>query len=122
MRILYGVQATEQGHISRARAMAHALKQHPDVDVTWLFSGRPRESLFDMNPFRDFQHRAGLTFLTETGRLRYRKIIMANRYWQFIRDVRRLYVKAYDLVVTDYEPITAWAGNLKKQPVLGIGH
>ena len=122
MRILYGVQATGQGHISRARAMAHALKQHPDVDVTWLFSGRPRERLFDMEPFGDFQHYAGLTFVTEAGRLRYRKTIMANRYWQFIRDVWQLDVKAYDLVVTDYEPVTAWAGKLKGQSVLGIGH
>ena len=122
MRILYGVQATGQGHISRARAMAHAFKKHPDVDVTWLFSGRPRERLFDMEPFGNFQHRAGLTFVTETGRLRYRKTIMANRYWQFIRDVQRLDVKAYDLVITDYEPVTAWAGKLKGQSVLGIGH
>ena len=122
MRILYGVQATGQGHISRARAMAHALKQHPDVDVTWLFSGRPRERLFDMEPFGDFQHYAGLTFVTEAGRLRYRKTIMANRYWQFIRDVWQLDVKTYDLVVTDYEPVTAWAGKLRRQSVLGIGH
>ena len=122
MRILYGVQATGQGHISRARAMAQAFKQHPDVDVTWLFSGRPRERLFDMEPFGDFQHRAGLTFVTEAGRLRYRKTIMVNRYWQFIRDVQRLDVTAYDLVVTDYEPVTAWAGKLKGQSVLGIGH
>ena len=102
--------------------MAQAFKQHPDVDVTWLFSGRPRERLFDMEPFGDFQHRAGLTFVTEAGRLRYRKTIMANRYWQFIRDVQRLDVTAYDLVVTDYEPVTAWAGKLKGQSVLGIGH
>jgi len=122
LRILYGVQATGQGHISRARAMAQAFKQHPDVDVTWLFSGRPRERLFDMEPFGDFQHRAGLTFVTEAGRLRYRKTIMANRYWQFARDVQRLDVKAYDLIVTDYEPVTAWAGKLKGQSVLGIGH
>ena len=122
MRILYGVQATGQGHISRARAIAQAFKQHPDVDVTWLFSGRPRERLFDMEPFGDFQHRAGLTFVTEAGRLRYRKTIMANRYWQFIRDAQRLDVTAYDLVVTDYEPVTAWAGKLKGQSVLGIGH
>ena len=122
MRILYGVQATGQGHISRARAMAQAFKRHPDVDVTWLFSGRPRERLFDMEPFGDFQHRAGLTFVTEAGRLRYRKTIMANRYWQFARDVQRLDVKAYDLIVTDYEPVTTWAGKLKGQSVLGIGH
>ena len=90
MRILSGVQATGQGHISRARAMALAFKKHPDVDVTWLFSGRLRERMFDMEPFGDFQHRAGLTFVTEASRLRYRKTIMANRYWQFIRDVQRL--------------------------------
>ena len=102
--------------------MAHALKQHPDVDVTWLFSGRPLERLFDMEPFGDFQHRAGLTFVTEGGQLRYRKTIMANRYWQFIRDVKRLDVKACDLVVIDYEPVTAWAGKLKGQSALGIGH
>ena len=95
MRILYGVQATWHGHISKARAMAHALKQHPDVDLTWLFSVRPRERLFDIEPFRDFQHRAGLRFFTEAGRLRYRETIMANRYWQFIRHVQRLDVKAY---------------------------
>ena len=102
--------------------MAHALKQQPDVNVTWRLSDRPRGHLFDIEPFRDFQHRAGLTFVTEAGRLRYRKTIMANRYWQLIRDVQRLDVKTYDLVVTDYEPITAWAGKLKGQSVLGVGH
>ena len=81
--------------------MAHALKQHPDVDITWLLSVRPRERLFDMEPFGDFQHRAGLNFVTEAGRLRYKKTIMTSRYWQFIRDVQRLEVKAYDIVVTD---------------------
>ena len=47
---------------------------------------------------------------------------MANRDWQFIRDVQRLDVKAYGQVVTDYEPVTAWAGKLKGQSVMGIGH
>lgn len=122
MRILYGVQATGQGHISRARAMADALQRHPDVQVTWLFSGRPRDRLFDMEPFGDFKHRSGLTFVTEAGRLRYRKTVTANRYGQFLRDVQQLDLKAYDLVVTDYEPVTAWAGKLKKRAVLGIGH
>jgi len=46
-KILYGVQGTGQGHISRARGVAEALKDY-DVDVTWLFSGRPKEKFFDM--------------------------------------------------------------------------
>ena len=75
-----------------------------------------------MKPFGDFQHRIGLTFVTEAGRLRYKNTVMANRYWQFIRDVQRLDVKAYDLAVTNHEPVTARAGKLKGQLVLGIGH
>ena len=75
-----------------------------------------------MKPFGDFQHRTGLNFVTEAGRLRYKNTIMANRYWQFIRDVQRLDVKAYDLAVTDYEPVTARAGKLKGQSALRIGH
>ena len=102
--------------------MAYALQQHPDVDVTWLFSGRPGERLFDMERFGDFQHRTGLSFITEARRLRYRKTTIANRNWQFIRDVQRLDVKAYDLAVTNHEPVTARAGKLKGQLVLGIGH
>ncbi len=65
MRILYGVQATGNGHISRARAMAKALSAYPDLKVTWLFSGRPKERLFDMELFGDYECRICLTFFTE---------------------------------------------------------
>lgn len=121
MRILYGVQATGQGHISRARAMAHALSEH-NIDVTWLFSGRPRDKLFDMEPFGEFEHRLGLTFVTESGRLRYRKTALSNNLLRFRRDVASLDVTRYDLVVTDYEPVTAWAGKLSDTAVIGLGH
>ena len=71
-KILYGVQGTGQGHISRARSLAHALRDF-DVDVTWLFSGREKSKLFDMEPFGNFKHREGITMVTEAGRMRYRK-------------------------------------------------
>ena len=122
MRVLYGVQATGQGHISRARALAEAFLKHPEVDVTWLFSGRPREQLFDMEPFGHFQHRRGLTFVTEAGRLRYRKTVLGNNPYRFIRDVMTLDLDPYDLVVTDYEPVTAWAARWRRRPIIGIGH
>ena len=122
MRILYGVQATGQGHISRARALAEAFEHHPEVDVTWLFSGRARDKLFDMEPFGNFQHRRGLTFVTEAGRLRYRKTAFSNNLFRFFQDVRRLQLDAYDLIVTDYEPVTAWAARWRQRPIIGIGH
>ena len=121
MKILYGVQATGQGHISRARAMARALQQH-NVDVTWLFSGRSAERLFDMELFGDFEHRRGLTFATRAGSIRYLETITSNNIFEFWRDIRRLDVKDYDVVVTDYEPVTAWASRLAGRECIGIGH
>jgi uncharacterized protein (TIGR00661 family) len=121
MRILYGVQATGQGHISRARAMAGALRKHP-VQVEWLFSGRSREKLFDMQPFGDYHYRQGLSFATRNGRIHYLETARRLRPLQFLRDIRELDVGSYDLVVTDFEPVTAWAGKLAGVQTVGIGH
>lgn len=121
MKILYGVQATGQGHISRARAMAESLSRYP-VEVDWLFSGRERDKLFDMEPFGDFLHRRGLTFTTRAGRIRHRRTAMDNNLPQFLRDIWQLRIKDYDLVVTDFEPVSAWAGRLRRVKTIGIGH
>lgn len=43
----------------------------------------------------------GLTFVRTVSRLRCRKTIMTDRYWQFTRNLPWLDVKAYALVVTD---------------------
>ena len=121
MKILYGVQATGQGHISRARAMAKALGQH-EVDVTWLFSGRSAERLFDMEPFGNFEHRRGLTFATRAGGIRYFETVASNNIFQLWRDIRQLDLSPYDVIVTDYEPVTAWASKLAGRQCIGIGH
>ena len=121
MRILYGVQGTGQGHISRARAMAQAFRGM-NIDVTWLFSGRARAALNDMEPFGEFQHRRGLSFCTEAGRIRYRQTLLQNSLTQFVQDVAELDLRAYDFVVTDFEPVSAWAARLRGVPSIGIGH
>lgn len=121
MKILYGVQATGQGHISRARAAAAALAAN-NVEVTWLFTGRARSHLFDMEPFGDYLHHKGLTFVTEAGRLRYRRTAMTNDLPKFVRDVAALNLTHYDLIVSDYEPVTAWACRRQRRECIGIGH
>lgn len=121
MKILYAVQGTGQGHISRARAMAAALARWP-VEVTWLFSGRPREALFDMEPFGDFEHRHGLSFTTRAGRLRYWETLVNNNLPRFLREARELDLSGYDLLVSDYEPVVARAARQQGRRVIGIGH
>lgn len=121
MKVLYGVQGTGNGHLSRARAMAAAF-DGSTLDVDFLFSGRPSDRFFDMECFGDYRVRQGMTFANVDGRVDYLRTVMGNKYWQFIRDVFALDLSAYDFIITDFEPITAWAGLLRRKTVISMGH
>lgn len=122
MRIFYGVQATGNGHITRARALAPKLKQ-AGIQVDYLFTGRPWEQLFEMDAFGDYQWREGLTFTTRAGHIQHLRTAFRNNLLAFARDVRSLDLSGYDLVISDFEPVTAWAAKLQGvKHVLGIGH
>lgn len=121
MKILYGVQGTGNGHITRARAMAHALKDK-HVDIQFLVSGRPKFKLFDMDPFGDYLWREGLTFRAKKGRVVLTETVIKSKPMQLAQDIHDLDISGFDLVITDYEPITAWAGRLAGIKVLGLGH
>ncbi|MGR5148330.1 MJ1255/VC2487 family glycosyltransferase [Photobacterium alginatilyticum] len=121
MKILYGVQGTGNGHISRAREMARAFSQL-DVEVDYLFSGRPPEHYFDMACFGNFQTRRGLTFVTENGQLNQWKTVTQNHPAKFLQDVRAMDLSQYDVVLNDFEPVTAWAAKMQQVHSIGISH
>lgn len=121
MRILYGIQGTGNGHLSRARLVAEQLRAQ-GAQVQYLISGRDQKSLFDMGIFGDYWHREGLTVQSSNGRVDTASTFRELRMTQFMRDVRALKVEAFDVVVCDYEPVTAWAARLAKVPCVGIGH
>lgn len=121
MKILYGVQGTGNGHTSRARAMAKHFA-HVGADVTYLFSGRARDKYFEMECFGNFSCYQGLSFHITAGKVNYTKTIMTNNIGKFAADVIKLDLDEYDLIISDFEPITAWAGKLRGKPVIAIGH
>lgn len=121
MKILYGVQGTGNGHITRARIMAECF-QRKDVEVDYLFSGRDVDKYFDMQPFGEYQTKHGLSFSTCNGQVSQLDTIKNLRLGQFIKDVRRLDLRQYDLVFNDFEPISAWAAKLSKVPVIAMSH
>ncbi|MDO9269953.1 MAG: glycosyltransferase family protein [Methylobacter sp.] len=121
MRIFYGVQGTGNGHITRARVMAKELHA-AGCDVTFQFTGRPADKYFDMDVFNGYQSRTGLTFNTEHGKVNYLKTARDAKPITFIKDVRALDLSGFDLVISDFEPVTAWAAKNQKKKVLGIGH
>ena len=121
MKILYGVQGTGNGHITRARAMQVAL-EHAGIEVDWVFSGRPREKFFEMEAFGDFRIFKGLTFITKAGKVDLLKTFAEASLAQMYQDIRTLDLSNYDLVVTDFEPVVAWAAKKRGMPCIGIGH
>ncbi|MDP1665997.1 MAG: glycosyltransferase family protein [Methylobacter sp.] len=121
MNIFYGVQGTGNGHITRARVMAKELYA-AGIDVTFQFTGRPADKYFDMEVFNGYQSRTGLTFHTEKGQVSYLKTACDAKPITFIKDIKSLDLSSYNLVISDFEPVTAWAAKNQKKPVLGIGH
>jgi uncharacterized protein (TIGR00661 family) len=121
MHILYGVQGTGNGHISRASAMHAAFKRHyPDIKVTWLLSGREQRK--GCGAIDHFLWREGITFVTGEGRVKMLPTLMKNNIFRFFRDVRELDLRPYDLVISDFEPVISHAARKRGIPVTGIGH
>ncbi len=118
MRILYGVQGTGNGHLTRSIAIAEALQSYPELEIDFLVSGRAEEVL----PLPNLTWRSGLTFVATAGKIDIGATIKVNNIPKLIRDIRQLDVRRYDLIVTDFEPIVAWASKLRGQQTVGISH
>lgn len=121
MKVLYGVQGTGNGHITRARVMAEAMASR-GIEVDWVFSGRERGKLFDMEGFGDFHCFRGLTFQVHNGKIDLRRTMNDASMSDLWRDIRTLSPDQYDLVLTDFEPVVAWAARRRGVPCIGIGH
>lgn len=121
MKILYGIQGTGNGHITRARALAPALVNH-GIEVDYLMSGRADTPLFDTDIFGSFRMLSGLTLVSRNGQIDPLETTCHLRPGRLWRDIRELDLHGYDLVITDFEPITAWAARRSDVPSLGISH
>ncbi len=122
MKILYGVQGTGNGHISRARVMAKYFSLRDDVHVDFLFSGRPANEYFDMDVFGEFTTRRGVSFKVKQGQVDTLGTLKAASPVELYRDIKALDLTDYDLVINDFEPVTAWAAKRQNVPSISISH
>ncbi len=121
MRILYGVQTTGNGHLVRSTPIIRQLRERGhQVDV--LLSGPPADPSWHARIGAPLTARPGLTFAADGGRIRYLKTAIQARPVVFLRDVFGNPGPRPDLVVTDYEPITAWQARRRGLRSIGIGH
>lgn len=118
MKVLYAIQGTGNGHLGRAMEIAPHLKERAEVD--FLISGKTAELKFPFELkynyhgiFFFFGKRGGVDYLSSFRHLK------PLRLW---RDIRDFPVKDYDLVITDFEPISAWAAKRAGVPVIALSH
>ncbi len=121
MRILYGIQGTGNGHLTRSIAMIESINRYDsDVEVDVLISGRQREDLaIEAN---EIIWREGATFVIKNGNVQLASTLLNFRPVTIIKDVARLKVDRYDLIISDYEPIVTWAAEIRRKKAIGIGH
>ncbi|MFA9388370.1 MAG: glycosyltransferase family protein [Prolixibacteraceae bacterium] len=118
MKILYAIQGTGNGHLARAIEIIPHLKTLADVDV--LVSGVQGDLKL---PFDVEYQLHGLSFIMgNKGGINYRKTVSQMRPIRFIADLVKLQVHNYDLVFTDFEPVSAWACLLKGKRSIGVSH
>lgn len=118
MKILYAIQGTGNGHVSRAAEIIPVLRQFTDCDV--LISSGENE----LNPgFPVKYFRKGLGFVFgQNGGIDLLQSLSKADLLNFLREIRTLPVEKYDLVINDFEPVSAWACRLKKIPCIGLSH
>lgn len=118
MKVLYAIQGTGNGHLSRAREIIPALQKHCLLDI--MVSGTQSQVVL---PFPVTYRCKGLSFAyNNRGGISYQNSLKGNISLSFFKEVRNFPIGNYDLIINDFEPISAWAAKLKKVPCLSMSH
>ena len=118
MKILYGIQGTGHGHISRAREILPSLKKYGSVDV--MISGYASKLDLDENIVHK---KRGISLIYDRqGRVSIYETFRQLRMFEFWKDVLSLDLNGYDIVFSDFEPVASWAARRQEVPCVGISH
>lgn len=118
MKILYAIQGTGNGHVARAQELIPVLKKYAEVDI--LISGTQTSIELDY-PIK--YRRKGLSIVSgRSGRLSLLATWKELDLIRFFKDLFDLPVKKYDLVITDFEALSAWSAKLYQIPCFEMSH
>ena len=118
MKILYAVQKTGNGHLARAQEIIPILRIYGDVDI--LTSGS--QSQINLGFPVEYDCKGISLFYGNKGNVSFLKTFFKNNYFKFIYQILQLNVYKYDLIINDYEPISAWACKLKGGNIISLSH
>lgn len=118
MKILYAIQATGNGHISRAREIIPHLQQFGELDL--FLSGDNSQVTLD-HPIK-YRSKGFSIYYNKTGGLDYLKTYKNAHTKRLIKEIKDFPIEQYDLVINDFEFISAYAARLKHKEIIGFGH
>lgn len=118
MKILYAIQGTGNGHVSRAREIIPHLKKYGNLDL--LISGTQADIGLDEEVKFRFN---GLGFVFgKNGSVDFKETWRRFHSLEFLSDIKNLPVHDYDVVINDFEPVTAWSSKLKRKKSFALSH
>lgn len=118
MKILYAIQGTGNGHLSRAMDVIPCLQKHGEVDI--LVSGIQA----DLSLQFEVKYRLkGMSFIFgKRGGVNLLKTLAKTNIRKLVREVKSLPIEKYDLVINDFEPVSAWACYLANKSSIALSH
>ena len=118
MKILYAIQGTGNGHVSRAMEVYPYLEKRAEVD--YLVSGDQVD--LDL-PFEvDYRAKGMSLYFGKRGGVDLSRTILKNTATRIWKEIRELPVEKYDLVINDFDPISAWAALKKGVRCVALSH
>jgi uncharacterized protein (TIGR00661 family) len=118
MKILFAVQGTGNGHISRAREVIPHLLNYGELDI--LISGTQADVSL---PYPVKYRLPGVSFtFGKHGGVDFWDTFTHLKPIHLMKDIQSLPVHEYDLVINDFEPVTAWACKVKNKPCIALSH
>ncbi len=118
MTILYAIQGTGNGHLSRARDIIPILQKNHQVDL--LISGSQADVEL---PYPVKYRFKGLGFIFgANGGIDLVETYKKNYIKRLFTEINSLPVEEYDLIINDFEPVSAWACKLKNVKCIAISH
>ncbi len=118
MKIFYAIQATGNGHISRATQLYPYLKKFGEVD--FFLSGN--NASLDINLPIKFKSAGCSLHYSKCGGLNYWDIVKNIRPHQIYTDAKALPLKNYDVVINDFDLVTSLACKMQKVHSVQFGH
>lgn len=119
MKVLYAIQGTGNGHLSRARDVIPVLQKH-SIELDIMVSGTQA----DIQIPHPIKYRLqGWSFIFgKKGGVDVWKTYLRTNSARLQKEIKSIPIADYDLIINDFEPVSAWACKLKNKPCVSFSH